>query len=488
MRLADPGARHSVRGEQVQNGQPLSLPSRIHLVGIGGSGLSAIARVLAMRGHQISGSDLRHSPILDDLAALGIAIHVGHAPENLGDAQMVLVSSAIPPDNPEIQEARRRGIPLLKRREVMVRLMAGQVGVAVAGTHGKTTTTAMIAFILQRMGLDPSFIVGGMAPQLGGNAHAGKGGHFIIEADEYDRMFHGLWPQVAVVTHLEMDHPDCYADMAAMRTAFEVFMDHVPKDGMIIANADSPQMVHLLAARHGRLPRPVTYGLAAAADYRIQGCHPNAAGGIDFVVSTRQGEWGRFATAVPGIHNALNAAAALLAAERCGVDRRHAGEALAAFGGVMRRFEVKGECDGVLVIDDYAHHPTEVQATLAAARLRYPARRLWVVFQPHTYSRTQTLLDVFGRCFAAADSLVVLDILAARPGERPTIHARDLAAAIRQSGSSPSLVQYLPTVEEATAYLVRVLSGGDVLLTLGAGDGYLVGEGVLARLRRRGAR
>lgn len=466
-----------------KNAEPL--PRRIHLIGIGGIGLSAIACVLATRGHMVTGSDLRASPVTEALDRLGVVTHVGHAPEHLGQADLVVASSAIPEGNAEVLEARRRGIPVLLRREFLPRLLAGHEVVAVAGTHGKTTTTAMIAYILQRVGMEPSYIIGGLAPQLGGNARAGAGRCFVIEADEYDRMFHGLWPKVAIVTNLEMDHPDCYPDMEGLREAFAVFMEHTSADGVILACADSPELMRTVRESAAIKARVLTYGVDTQADWRVRHVRPNTLGGCDFAIEGCGSGWDVVSTAIPGQHNALNAAAALLASKACDVDPKLAAAAVQEFHGVSRRFQIKGHRRGVLVIDDYAHHPTEVRATLAAARMRYPNRRLWVVFQPHTYSRTVALLGEFALCFADADRVLVMDIFAARAKEQATIHARDLVRAVQANRAGPETADYIGGIAEAAEYLLSHLGGDDVLLTLGAGDGYLVGERVLTALKEQ---
>ena len=460
-----------------------ALPHRIHVVGIAGIGLSAIARVLAMRGHIISGSDLCTSSITDDLNRLGIRTYVGHSAEQIAGAELVVVSSAIPETNAEVLAARRSGIPVLKRKRLLARMMAGSVGIAVAGTHGKTTTSSMISVILQRAGLRPTFVVGGIIAELGTNAQAGQGPHFVIEADEYDRTFHGLEPQIAIVTNVEMDHPDCYDDIADIRDSFTVFLDHVSRDGAIVACADSPELMRLVQERGSAMPRVVTYGVSPGADYVVTDVAPNNGGGMHYRVLNQGSIWGTFATSIPGAHNVLNGTAALIVATMCGIDRQVAGQALRDFRGVLRRFEFKGESQGITVIDDYAHHPTEIRATLAAARSRYPGRRIWAVFQSHTYSRTCALFSEFVAAFGDADHVIVTDIYAARAREKPTIRAEDLAAAIQHDD-----VRYLSAFDEVEAVLLDELHTGDVLLTLGAGDGYLIGEHVLAQLSERGER
>ncbi len=455
------------------------LPQHIHMVGIGGIGLSAIARVLACWGYSVTGSDLQASAITRDLNALGVATFVGHAPEQIAGADLVVISSAVPDHNPEVRAARQAGVPVIKRQQLLADMMADRQGIAVAGTHGKTTTSAMIAVSLTRLGLDPTFIVGGIIAELGANAQAGDGPHFVIEADEYDRMFHGLAPQAAVVTNIEMDHPDCYRDLGEMREAFGIFLDHVPADGTIIACADSPELRRVLAARKQGGPRVLTYGFSAEADYVVGDVTPNARGGVDFSVSTEGALWAACSLGIPGRHNALNATAVLLVGQAIGVEREALSRALAEFSGVRRRFEIKGEAHGVLVIDDYAHHPTEIRATLAAARARYPGRRIWAVFQPHTYSRTEALLADFAAAFEDADRVIVTDIFAARSKEVATVSASDIVAL-----SGHAAMRHIASLDQVADFLDGQLAEGDVLLTLGAGDGYLVGERLLASWKR----
>lgn len=451
------------------------LPHRIHMVGIGGAGLSPIARVLAAWGHALSGSDLRASPITEALNNLGIITYVGHNASQVAGAELVVISSAIPENNVEVQAARRAGVPVIKRQQLLGEMMVGMRGVGVAGTHGKTTTTAMIALILERLGFSPTFIVGGIVPDLGTNAQAGRSDLFVIEADEYDHMFYGLCPKVAVVTNIEMDHPDCYRDIAELREAFGVYLERVPQDGCIVACADSPELMRLLRSRAWDAHRVITYGLAAEADYVVQGVAPNAAGGVTFQVAHEGRVWGECVLLIPGAHNALNATAALLAVQALGVGPSAAGEVLATYHGTLRRFEVKGQRDGIVVIDDYAHHPTEVRATLAAARQRYGDARIWAVFQPHTYSRIKALLADFAGAFADADEVIVTEIYAARAHELPSVSPLDLVVAMHHPRA-----RYMASFDDIVAHLRAELRAGDILLTLGAGDGYLIGERVLA--------
>jgi UDP-N-acetylmuramate--alanine ligase len=478
-----------VEQELVKTGIPQkhepALPERIHLVGIGGVGLSAIARVLAMRGHRVTGSDLRASPITEALERLGVGVSVGHEPAHVADAQLVIMSSAIPESNVEVQAARKAGVPVLKRRDVLGALMVGQRVLAVAGTHGKTTTSAMLSAILDRLGRDPSFVVGGIIQDLGTNARAGRGDLFVIEADEYDYAFYGLAPDVAVITHVEMDHPDCFPDIAAVREAFGGFMHRIKPGGVLVACADSPELMRTLEDQPWPDARPeiCTYGLSQQARYRLGPVTVNGRGGIDFAVFDGATSWATCSLAIAGMHNALNATAALIAVDRCGLDRQAAANALQGFQGAQRRFELKGEAKGVIVVDDYAHHPTEIEATLGAARQRYPHRPIWVVFQPHTFSRTSALLPEFAACFSGADHVVITDIFKARPKEQETVSAQDLVRLARHPD-----MRHISTFGEVAAYLLNHLRAGDLLLTLGAGDGYLIGESVLRQLAERGSR
>jgi UDP-N-acetylmuramate--alanine ligase len=508
---------------------------RIHLIGIGGAGLSAIATVLLEQGYTVSGSDLQASPTTERLAKLGATVHVGHAAANLGEADLVVVSSAVPADNPEVKEAQRRGIPVVKRAEWLGHMMAHHQGVAVAGTHGKTTTTAMIAFILHEAGLDPTFIVGGDIPQLGTNAAAGKSDIFVIEADEYDHTFLGLQPEVAVVTTVEWDHPDCYPTPELMHGAFRQFIALVPPEGLLVACGDEPTVQGLIrywkigrmeewkndqpatslqpsslpAFQSSNLPALTTYGLNDDNDWRAFDLRPNTRGGYDFSIATNLPvsqstslpvsqstnlpvsqstnlpvsqstnlPTCHASTSVPGVHNVKNALAALIVADRLGVPFERSTAILAKFRGVGRRFEIKGEAGGVLVVDDYAHHPTEIRATLAGARTRYPGREIWTLFQPHTYSRTRSFLDEFAAAFADADHVVVVDIFPAREIDDGSISSRDMVARMRHPDA-----RYIGGLDEASDFLSGQLQPGDVLITMGAGDGYRVGEMIITKTR-----
>lgn len=446
----------------------------VHFIGIGGAGLSAIARVLLEQGVEVSGSDLALSPVAEALARDGARVFAGHRAENVTGAELVVISSAVPPDNVEVQAARAAGIPVLKRPQFLGQMMDGRVGIAVAGTHGKTTTTAMIASILLEAGRDPTFIVGGVIAGLETNARAGKGPLFVIEADEYDHTFLSLRPQVEVVTIVEHDHPDCYPTFADFRAAFEEFTALTPRDGLLAAGWDDP-VARELGERRRDAGTPVTFfGLGEGAEWRAEELRPNFAGGVDFLAVHGGEVLGLVRLRVPGAHNASNAMAALAVADFLKVPFRVARTALTGFRGTERRFEVKGEAGGVVVVDDYAHHPTEIRVTLAAAQQRFANQPLWAVWQPHTYSRTRTLMADFAQAFDAADHVIVLPIYAARETDTLGVSSAGVVAAMQHPDA-----RCAGSLDEAVVWLGTEVRPGDVVLTLGAGDGYQVGEWLL---------
>jgi len=454
----------------------------IHLVGIGGFGLSAIARVLLGQGYSVSGSDLNESALLEALAAEGAVVTVGHSAAAIGGADLILISSAIPPENPEVVAARAAGIPVVKRAEFLGDLMAGHTTIAVAGTHGKTTTTAMMASVLLEADFDPSFIIGGLPVGLGTNARAGRGGIFLIEADEYDRMFLGLQPQAAILTTVEYDHPDCYPTEGDMTGAYRQFVGGLPADGLLVACLDDRGATRMGRGREqdGGLVR--WYGSDPQASWSFS-LFEESNGGA-FTVLKEGTKVGPVHLRVPGRHNALNALAVIALADWLRIPYDTTAAVLACFEGVERRFEVKGEVNGVIVVDDYAHHPTEIAATLAAARAHYSDRRIWAVLQPHTFSRTRAFLGRFASSFGDADEVIVLDIYAAREMDVFGISSTDLVDRMEHPSA-----RYIGDRRQAAAYLAEHLQRGDLLLTMGAGDGYRVGEWVLGlmRARRNGA-
>ncbi len=443
--------------------------------------MSAIAKVLQESGYTVSGSDQALSPAAEALRQLGVEVHIGHAAENVGEADAVIVSSAVPADNVEIAVARARGLPVYKRADFLGQLMQGRTGVAVAGTHGKTTTTGLIAFMLDRANLDPTFIVGGVLANYGTNGHAGQGRPFVIEADEYDRMFLGLKPMVIVVTNVELDHPDIYPTLKEMQEAFREFAESLPPEGLLVACAEDA-FARRLAEERRAAGKPVClYGFRRdGVDFRADSLQMNGAGGYDFLVCKGSTTLGLVRNRLPGEHYVLNSLAALSVADYFGVDFNTARSALADYRGAGRRFEVKGEAGGVTVVDDYAHHPTEIRATLAAARRRFAGRPLWVMFQPHTYSRTRALLADFAGSFAEADHVIVVDIFRSRETPDSTISAADIVKKMKDADA-----RHIPALEDAADYLCAHLHSGDVLLTLGAGNGDWVGMKVLEVLKER---
>jgi len=456
---------------------------KVHMIGIGGTGLSAIARVLLEMGYAVTGSDRVETPFIHELRTAGATIAIGHSPENVGAVDAVIRSSAIPDTNPEVSAARERGIPVLKRADFLGELMAGKTGVAVAGTHGKTTTTAMLAWVLTALEQEPTFIAGGVLNELHTNAHAGKGNLFVIEADEYDHMFLGLKPSIEVITNVEHDHPDCFPTPQDFQDAFVDFVRLLPPDGTLVACADDPGARSMLLEAQAFERNVIAYGIQTQAEAGQPGLqtfttslNANEHGGFTFT-ATVLGKPTTTVLQVPGRHNVQNALAVLSVIGLLGLDLGEASAALSQFTGTGRRFEVRGKAGGVFVIDDYAHHPTEIKATLSAARTRYPNQRIWTVWQPHTFSRTQTLFEEFTLAFGDADFVIVTEIYAARE-TNPGFSARNVVEAM----SHPA-VKFIPRFSEVCNYLVSNLRPGDVLLVLSAGDGDTISTSVLTCLR-----
>lgn len=451
----------------------------IHLVGIGGAGLSAIAHVLLGRGYRVSGSDLQANELTADLAQEGAVIYEGHDSVNVHGADVLLVSSAVQPSNPEVEAAQAANIPVLKRAEFLGALMTGSFGIAVAGTHGKTTTTGMIAQIMIEAELDPTVIVGGVLPLFKSNGRAGESKYLLVEADEYDQTFLGLRPQIAVITNVEFDHPDQYADPADYCGAFRQFARQIAPGGTLVVCADDPTAAALPDEVELTSVSVLNYGLEEA-EWQAVDVRVNQLGGMDFLVQYQGETVGLARLRVPGIHNVRNALAALAVANELRVTFDVARRALAEFGGISRRFQVLGEIEDVTVIDDYAHHPTEIQATLAAARQRYPGRRLWAVWQPHTFSRTKAMLSEFAISFTDADRVVVLDIFRSRESNDLGI---DMLAVLEAIVNVEAY--HAGSTAEASNFILDRLRPGDVIVTLTAGDGYLVGQQVLHQLADR---
>ena len=439
----------------------LAAPRRIHVVGAGGSGMSAIATVLLAMGHRVSGSDLASSAALDRLASLGAAVAVGHVPENVGDAEALAVSTAVPPDNPEVVEARRRGIPVLRRAEVLAGIVAARRAVGVAGTHGKTTTSAMLVSVLIEAGLRPSFLVGGRLHEVGTGAAWDAGEWLVVEADESDGTFLELPLEAAIVTSVEPDHLESYGgSFDAVVDAFGRFLAGVPGPKLVCAD---DAVAAGLAAAHGA----VTYGTAEGADWRMTEV-TGGRDGVRFAVQHDGRRFGEVELPVPGLHNARNACAALVAGLGLGAGFEAAARALGRFRGVARRFQVRGERDGVTLVDDYAHLPGEVRAVLAAAR-EGRWRRIVCVFQPHRYSRTQSLATQFAHAFDDADTLVVTDVYPAGEAPRPGVTGKLVVDAVLDARPT-ARVAYLPDRRDWAPYVRRVARPGDLCITLGAGD------------------
>jgi UDP-N-acetylmuramate--alanine ligase len=452
---------------------------RPHFIGIGGAGMSGIAKILAQRGARVAGSDAKESATAEALRALGVTVHIGHDAAHLApDATAVVVSSAIRPQNPELAAARERGIPVVHRSDALAALMAGTRPVAVAGTHGKTTTTSMLAVALTALGLDPSYAIGGDLDAPGSNAHHGGGGIFVAEADESDRSFHTYSPEVAVVLNVELDHHANYASLEEVHESFETFVGRIRPGGTLVVSADQAGAVELTRRVHGRADlRVVTVGEAPDADLRITGV---AARGLTSEVTVvLDGAPLTFTVSVPGRHYAHNAVAALAAGIAAGAPAAELATALAAYTGVRRRLQLKGEAAGVQVIDSYAHHPTEMAADLDAIRGAAGGGRVLVVFQPHLFSRTRELGAEMGAALARADASVVLDIYPAREDPVPGVTSELVVAAARAAGADVTAEHDPDAVPQAVAGMAKP---GDLVLTMGAGDVTDLGPRILARL------
>jgi UDP-N-acetylmuramate--alanine ligase len=466
---------------------------RIHFVGIGGIGMSGIAEVLLNLGYKVSGSDLKSSAVTSRLAGLGATIFEGHAAANISDAEVVVTSSAIATENPEVVEAHNLHVPVIQRAEMLAELMRLKYGIAIAGMHGKTTTTSMVAAVLAAGGLDPTVVVGGRVDAMGSNARLGKSQYLVAEADESDRSFLKLSPILSVVTNMDREHMDCYRNMRDVKKTFLEFMDRVPFYGMIVACNDDPLLRRLLPEVQRRT---VTYGTKRGSDFWIRSARPD--GGQNphpvaqdatrvghpplnrFRVSYRKQDMGEFTLHVPGVHNILNATAAIAVGVGLDVGVEAIRAALDQFRGVDRRFQLRGRAAGVSVIDDYGHHPTEIKATLAAAK-QCGFRKVHAIFQPHRYTRTRDLMEDFATAFADADSLFVLDIYAA--SEKPIEGITAEVLALQISAKSGRSVQYVSSFADAVNSAASVAQEGDMVLTLGAGSVSQLGPMILEKLK-----
>ncbi|HXC44600.1 MAG TPA: UDP-N-acetylmuramate--L-alanine ligase [Candidatus Dormibacteraeota bacterium] len=457
---------------------------QIHFVGIGGIGMSGIAEVLLNLGYRVSGSDLKSSTVTQRLAGLGAAVFEGHRAENIAGAEVVVTSTAIAAENPEVVEARKLHVPVIQRAEMLAELMRLKYGIAIAGMHGKTTTTSMVAAVLAAGGIDPTVVVGGRVDAMGSNARLGKSQYLVAEADESDRSFLKLSPILSVVTNIDREHMDCYRNMRDVKKTFLEFMDRVPFYGMVVVCNDDPILRRLLPEAQRRT---VTYGTKRGSDFLIR-LDTNAAVNVPgdgqplsrFRVSYRKKDLGEFTLHVPGVHNILNATAAIAVGVGLEIGVEAIRSALDQFRGVDRRFQLRGRVAGVSVIDDYGHHPTEIKATLAAAR-QCGFRKVHVVFQPHRYTRTRDLLEDFTTAFGDADSLFVLDIYAASEKPIEGISGEALARTIRDNGARTT--QYASSFADAVNSVAATAQDGDMILTLGAGNVSQLGPMILERLK-----
>jgi UDP-N-acetylmuramate--alanine ligase len=446
----------------------------IHFIGIGGSGMSGLAEVLLNMGYAVSGSDLKSTDVTERLVGLGGRVFSGHAASNVEGAQVVVYSSAVRPDNPELQAAREANIPVIARADMLAELMRMKYGIAVGGSHGKTTTTSMIAAVLERGGVDPTIVVGGRLRTVGANAQLGHGRFLVAEADESDGSFLRLAPAITVITNIDREHLDHYPDLAAVRQAFVYFANRVPFYGVTVLCSDDENVRGILPLVTKRVIR---YG--AGEDAEVRGVNIALQGhGARFEVESAGGALGAVQLQVPGWHNVLNALAAVAVGLELEVGFGHIAEALAQFHGVGRRFETRGEVGGVRVVDDYGHHPTEVAATLAAARQL--GGRVLVIFQPHRYTRTAALREEFGRCFGDAARVWVLDVYAAGEPAIAGVGGRTIVESAHEQGAPH--VEYAPSFADAAEAAAHEARPGDTVLTLGAGDVWKLADDVLARL------
>lgn len=452
---------------------------RVHFIGIGGSGLSAIARILLLQGYQVSGSDMRQNTETEALAALGATIYQGHDASHVRGAEFVIATSAVKDSHVEVEAALGQGIPVYRRFDIMSAIMDGSVGIAIAGTHGKTTTTSMVTHVLKKTGQDPTYIVGGVMANTGTNADVGSGKAFVIEADEYDNMFHGLRPHIQVITSVEYDHPDFFESPSALVDSFAHFVALLPDDGVLITCANDVT-AQIFARNRQVVGLPTaTYGIDINADWRAVDIRFE--GGITLYDLEHEKEvLGTVALRVPGYHNILNSLAALVVAYYQDVSLLDAIDALATFKGASRRFDVRHDSNQIAIIDDYAHHPTAIGATIDAALQRYPDREVWAIWQPHTYSRTQALWDDYLAAFDDAHHVIVTDIYAAREAPKPEVNS---ATFVREL-VHPSKY-HAPKFEDAVEILSTYVQDGAVILIMSAGDAPQIGIDFLNMLKAR---
>lgn len=454
---------------------------RVHLLGIGGIGMSGIARLLQALGCKVTGCDGSRTDITDALVERGIPVAIGHSPKHIDDGvDLVIISAAVRDTNPELRQARSRNISIVKYAEALGWLMKERDGIAVSGSHGKTTTTSMTAYALNFAGLNPAMLVGGLVPQLGGNAKSSGNGPFVVEACEYDRSFLNLTPKAAVITNIDRDHLDYYSGIEDLIDAFGAFAERTHKEGVVIVNGDDPNAMRAAKRSSAKIE---TFGEGKECDWRISEM-VRADGHTKFRAFHNNRNIGVFNLLVPGLYNVRNAMACIAVCSFFGANRQEVRESLAEFRGARRRFDRVGEADGVLVLDDYGHHPTEVRVTLDALRQEYPQRRLWCVFQPHQASRTRMLLKEFSEAFGSADRVIVPDIYSVRDTEadRRSIHSRDLVEHLRSNGVE---AEYGAELKLTVDRLVATVQRGDMVMTMGAGPVDNVARQLLVELKKR---
>lgn len=443
-----------------------------HFIGIGGIGMSGLARIMLARGYSVSGSDSVPSKITGDLKDLGAKIYIGHAAQNVKSADVVIYSAAISDTNPEIKEAKKKKLTLLRRSELLGKLMLEKKGIAVAGTHGKTTTSTMLGIVLSDAGLDPAMAIGGEVKNIGGNAKDGNGEYFVAEACEYDRSFLDLHPFAAIITNIEEDHLDCYKDLSDIAGIFKKFIGQIDKKGFLVISGDDEETVKAAQNYKGEV---ITYGINgktteyAARDIRVKDKK------TVFSVLERGKSLGKFKLIVPGKHNVANALSVIAVARKIGIDKRKIKKSIAKFSGARRRFEIKGQKKGITVIDDYAHHPTEIQATLSGLSEYYPNCRIFCVFQPHQYSRTKFLFSDFAKSFSGVHKVIIPDIYEARDTARDkkAVSSEKLVHEVNKISHN---AEYIGEFDPAAEYLKKNVKKGDVIITVGAGPVYKVGE------------
>ena len=451
-------------------------PIRIHFMGIGGISMSGLAEVLLERGFTITGSDMKASPITKKLESHGAAIVYGQKAENItDDMDLVVYTAAIHPDNPEFQAVIQKGIPHMDRAELLGQIMSNyKNSIAVSGTHGKTTTTSMLSLIMLAGACDPTISVGGILKDIDGNIRVGRSQNFITEACEYTNSFLKFNPRIELILNVDADHLDFFKDLNDIRHSFRLFAEKLDKDGILIINGEIRDLSFFT---EGLPCKIITYGLEADDNYTAKNISFNeyACGSYDLYVNGEKAD--HITLNVTGLHNVSNSLAAIAAARELGISMEHIKSGLMNFKGTDRRFEYKGEINGITILDDYAHHPTEIEATLTAAK-NYPHRKIWCAFQPHTYTRTKALLKEFGRALSLADHVVLADIYAAREADTGEIHSRDLQAEIRSRGTA---ADYFSTFKEIENFLLENCSPGDLVITMGAGDIVTVGEELLKK-------